>query len=215
MVLKFCLPAIDHALGTASRLAVSGSQGTRRRSLPRRAARRYIAIPGAPRGRLSRPPRFLHIRQPRRAPRLPGGPAPPPGPAAGRPWEIAGAPGSRRGGARKAKRSGAPEGPAPHLYGSAVHRSAAPCSPTGFPRSTIGARRLSFRVRNGSGRAPPAMAADRWAALRPPRGGYVCPGGPSCPGGRTARRWTLGLDVRSDRKHRAAPVPSETAPAAI
>mgnify|MGYP003218642587 CR=1 FL=1 len=61
MVLKFCLPAIDHAEGTASRLAVSGSQGTRRRSLRRRAARRYIAIPGAPRGRLSRPPRFLHI----------------------------------------------------------------------------------------------------------------------------------------------------------
>ena len=91
----------------------------------------------------------------------------------------------------KQKRSGAPEGPALHLYGSAVHRSAAPCSPTGFPRSTIGARRLSFRVRNGSGRAPPAMAADRWAALRPPRGGYVCPGGPSCPGGRTARRWTF------------------------
>ena len=50
MVLKFCLPAIDHAEGTASRLAVSGSQGTRRRSLRRRAARRYIAIPGAPRG---------------------------------------------------------------------------------------------------------------------------------------------------------------------
>ena len=104
------------------------------------------------------------------------------------------------------KRSGAPEGPALHLYASAVHRSAAPCSPTGFPRSTIGARRLSFRVRNGSGRAPPAMAADRWAALRPPRGGYMCPGGPSCPGGRTARRWTLGLDVRPDRKHRAAPM---------
>lgn len=61
MVLKFCLPAIDHAEGTASRLAVSGSQGTRRRSLRRRAARRYIAIPGSPRGRLSRPPRFLHI----------------------------------------------------------------------------------------------------------------------------------------------------------
>lgn len=39
MVLKFCLPAIDHARGTASRLAVSGSQGTRRRSL------------GAPRGK--------------------------------------------------------------------------------------------------------------------------------------------------------------------
>ena len=61
MVLKFCLPAIDHAEGTASRLAVSGSQGTRRRSLRRRAARRYIAIPGSPRGRLSRTPRFLHI----------------------------------------------------------------------------------------------------------------------------------------------------------
>mgnify|MGYP000421130946 CR=1 FL=1 len=61
MVLKFCLPAIDHAEGTASRLAVSGSQGTRRRSLRRRAARRYIAIPGSPRRRLSRPPRFLHI----------------------------------------------------------------------------------------------------------------------------------------------------------
>lgn len=61
MVLKFCLPAIDHAEGTASRLAVSGSQGTRRRSLRRRAARRYIAIPGSPRGRLSSPPRLLHI----------------------------------------------------------------------------------------------------------------------------------------------------------
>ena len=31
-------------------------------------------------------------------------------------------------------------------------------------------------------------------------------GGPACPGGRTARRWTLGFDVRSDRKHRAAPM---------
>ena len=119
---------------------------------------------------------------------------------------IARAPREPPRGSRKAKRSGAPEGPALHLYGSAVHRSAAPCSPTGFPRSTIGARRLSFRVRNGSGRAPPAMAADRWAALRPPRGGYVCPGGPSCPGGRTARRWTLGPGIRSDRKHRAAPM---------
>ena len=66
------------------------------------------------------------------------------------------------------KKKRGPEGPAPHRRESAVHRSAAPCSPTGFPRSTIGARRLSFRVRNGSGRAPPAMAADRWAALRPP-----------------------------------------------
>ena len=69
---------------------------------------------------------------------------------------------------RKREKERGPEGPAPHRRESAVHRSAAPCSPTGFPRSTIGARRLSFRVRNGSGRAPPAMAADRWAALRPP-----------------------------------------------
>ena len=73
MVLKFCLPAIDHAEGTASRLAVSGSQGTRRRSLRRRAARRYIAIPGSPRWRLSRPPRFLHIRGTRGSARPAGG----------------------------------------------------------------------------------------------------------------------------------------------
>ena len=56
----------------------------------------------------------------------------------------------------------------------AVHRSAAPCPPTDFLRSTLGARGLSFRVRNGTGRAPPALAADRWAAppalgLGPPR----------------------------------------------
>ena len=62
----------------------------------------------------------------------------------------------------------------------AVHRSAAPCSPTGFPRSTIGARRLSFRVRNGTGRAPHALAADRWAAPTVTVSGvslYTCPGG--------------------------------------
>ena len=44
----------------ASRLAVSGSQGTRRRSLARRAARRYIAIPRAARWRLSTSPHLLH-----------------------------------------------------------------------------------------------------------------------------------------------------------
>ena len=58
------------------------------------------------------------------------------------------------------------------MHRSAVHRSAAPCSPTGFPRSTIGAVRLSFRVRNGTGRAPHAMAADRWAAFMPPTRDY-------------------------------------------
>ena len=52
---------------------------------------------------------------------------------------------------------------------NAVHRSAAPCSPTGFPRSTIGAVRLSFRVRYGTGRAPHAVTADRWAAFPPTR----------------------------------------------
>ena len=41
----------------------------------------------------------------------------------------------------------------------------------GLIRSTLGAGGLSFRVRNGSGRATPAMAADRWR--RPP-----VPGGP-------------------------------------
>ncbi len=64
----------------------------------------------------------------------------------------------------------------------AAHRPAAPCPPTGCTRSTLGARGLSFRVRNGTGRVPPAMAAGRWAA---PAGCF--PGRvPACPGGRTA-----------------------------
>lgn len=167
-------------------------------SARRRAARRYNAIPRAARGRLSASPHLLHIegartagRARRRAGSAGGAPAPP-----------------------AHEKSGGPEAPAARE--SAVHRSAAPCSPTGLPRSTIGARRLSFRVRNGSGRAPPAMAADRWAALRPPRGGYVSPGaGPACPGGRTARRWTSDPTSDPTGSIRAAPVPSETAPAAI
>ena len=85
--------------------------------------------------------------------------------------------GSKR--SREAAPGGAPKkGKGPR---NAVHRSAAPCSPTGFPRSTIGAGRLSFRVRNGTGRAPAARAADRWAAFRPP--GMAS----ACPEGRTAR----------------------------
>ena len=67
----------------------------------------------------------------------------------------------------------------------AVHRSAAPCSPTGFPRSTIGAARLSFRVRDGTGRAPRARTADRWAAPAA-HPGYDL----ACPGGRTATETT-------------------------
>ena len=94
-------------------------------------------------------------------------------------WIGRGERGPRRERARRAReRRRAPQ--AACLRGpprNAVHRSAAPCSPTGFPRSTIGAGRLSFRVRNGTGRAPAARAADRWAAFRPPGTSSACPGG--------------------------------------
>lgn len=67
----------------------------------------------------------------------------------------------------KRKKRGRPRG-LPLLHSrwrlGAVHRSAAPWPPTGWPRSTLGAMGLSFRVRNGTGRAPHALAADRWAA---------------------------------------------------
>ena len=49
----------------------------------------------------------------------------------------------------------------------------------GLLRSTIGARGLNFRVRNGTGCASPAMVADQQGAF--------CFGGASpCPQGRTA-----------------------------
>ena len=59
--------------------------------------------------------------------------------------------------------------------------SATSCSPTDSLRSTIGARGLNFRVRNGTGCASPAMVADQ-------RGAFCCQGAasPPCPGGRTA-----------------------------
>ena len=66
----------------------------------------------------------------------------------------------------------------------AVHRSAAPWPPTGLPRSTLGAMGLSFRVRNGTGRAPHALAADRWAAPTVTVSGVSL----TCPGGRMAYR---------------------------
>ena len=66
----------------------------------------------------------------------------------------------------------------------AVHRSAAPWPPTGWPRSTLGAMGLSFRVRNGTGRAPHALAADRWAAPTVTVSGVSL----TCPGGRMAYR---------------------------
>ena len=53
----------------------------------------------------------------------------------------------------------------------------------GLLRSTIGARGLNFRVRNGTGCTSPAMVADQ-------RGAFGCEGRASarCPGGRTAQR---------------------------
>lgn len=53
----------------------------------------------------------------------------------------------------------------------------------GLLRSTIGARGLNFRVRNGTGCTSPAMVADQ-------RGAFGCQGAGSarCPGGRTAQR---------------------------
>ena len=104
-------------------------------------------------------------------------------------------PRNEKGAPRAQTARGAPRDPL-RKRESAVHRSAAPCSPTGFPRSTIGARRLSFRVRNGSGRAPPAMAADRWAALEclPPR---VVPS--ACPGGRTASDGSVRSPIDSGK----------------
>ena len=72
-----------------------------------------------------------------------------------------------------------------HARLGAVHRSAAPWPPTGWPRSTLGAMGLSFRVRNGTGRAPHALAADRWAA---PTVYGVLGLTSTCPGGRMAHR---------------------------
>ena len=42
-----------------------------------------------------------------------------------------------------------------------------PTLPRGFPRSTIGAEGLSFRVRYGTGRFPFAMAAETLLRLKP------------------------------------------------
>lgn len=80
----------------------------------------------------------------------------------------------------------------------AVHRSAAPWPPTGWPRSTLGAMGLSFRVRNGTGRAPHALAADRWAAPTV----TVSWVSSTCPGGRMAhRRGDSGASSCPDRAH--------------
>ena len=54
--------------------------------------------------------------------------------------------------------------------------SATSCSPTDSLRSTIGARGLNFRVRNGTGCASPAMVADQ-------RGAFCCQGASAVPWG--------------------------------
>ena len=93
------------------------------------------------------------------------GPAPPRGPG--------GAAGMR------ASRGGPPRpmpGRAPPPRENAPCWSAAPCSPTAFRRSTIGARGLNFRVRNGTGCASPAMAADQ-------QGAFCCHGRAPVPSG--------------------------------
>ena len=68
-------------------------------------------------------------------------------------------------------RRGAPPGE------NAPSRPAASWSPTGWTRSTIGARGLNFRVRDGTGCASPAMAAGRLGAFCL-RGGPAVPWGP-------------------------------------
>ena len=82
-----------------------------------------------------------------------------------------------RGHARKQRGpapAGAGTGPPPRE--NAPCWSAAPCSPTAFRRSTIGARGLNFRVRNGTGCASPAMAADQ-------QGAFCCHGRAPVPSG--------------------------------
>ena len=64
--------------------------------------------------------------------------------------------------------------------------SATSCSPTDSLRSTIGARGLNFRVRNGTGCASPAMVADQ-------RGAFCCQGG--------GFRRALGAAQRDSRRH--------------
>ncbi len=64
------------------------------------------------------------------------------------------------------KKRGAPRSArGPSRGENAPSRPAASWSPTGSTRSTIGARGLNFRVRDGTGCASPAMAAGRLGAF--------------------------------------------------
>ena len=85
-----------------------------------------------------------------------GPPGPSPGPCTGPPQSQG--PAAKRG-------PPVPWGRGACACESAPRRSAAPCSPAGWTRSTIGARGLNFRVRDGSGCASPATAADHRGAL--------------------------------------------------
>ena len=68
--------------------------------------------------------------------------------------------------ARLRKKGGAPRSArGPSCGENAPSRPAASWSPTGWTRSTIGARGLNFRVRDGTGCASPAMAAGRLGAF--------------------------------------------------
>ena len=138
----------------------------------------------------------VHRRQPRHAPRdgpLPGrrhaparrprGLTPTPGP----PMPKRGRGGTRappRPPARHAGRLDIREGPLRSRGGGLPWQNApwwpaASCSPTDLLRSTIGARGLNFRVRDGTGCASPAMAAGRQGAFCCCRAGLAAvPSGP-------------------------------------
>lgn len=85
---------------------------------------------------------------------------------------------------------GVPPRPQPPARAGRSSPRAAPCAgrrrpslPRGSPRSTLGARRLNFRVRDGAGCAPAARAAGPRKALLAKTSVPGCAGRP---GGRTA-----------------------------
>ena len=71
----------------------------------------------------------------------------------------------------------------------------------GLHRSTIGARGLNFRVRDGTGCASPAMAAGQQGAFSPPLGSAAVPSGPHSARKRSSPR-------SRDRAH-ALPAPGK------
>ena len=87
--------------------------------------------------------------------------------------------------------------------------SATSCSPTDSLRSTIGARGLNFRVRNGTGCTSPAMVADQQGAFFGFQGG----GPPRVPSGpHSVTRTSFAQQARIDPepkkvvKRRARPI---------